>query len=357
MKFAILIFLICISACCAGQMNLQLEGNFYHGFVLPEYSNFTYLVEKPIQSASLSLASQTTGKNDWEKIYNYPSYGLTLLYSTLGNHEVHGSEIAIFPYFNLNIVTRRRFNLFNQTGLGVGYVTRKFNTRDNFSNVVVGSHINIHFNLKFGVNYELTNRVRFQTGLSFDHFSNSNTREPNIGINYVAGFAGVGYAIGEPREKLQGEIQPHRRDVHFEFIYSAGGKHASALDTRIYFTTSGTFEVKWHAYRVLHLGLGADLFYDTSTETEMKSINEAGFRKGFNFRSGLHLSQEFVYDRLSLILQEGIYMGLTDKVNHYKMYNRGIVRYRVSTQAFVQVAMKSHLHILDYPELGVGIKW
>jgi hypothetical protein len=76
-----------------------------------------------------------------------------------------------------------------------------------------------------------------------------------------------------------------------------------------------------------------------------------------DFRSGVHISQELVYNRLSLILQEGVYLLLTDKVEKHVMYNRGIVRYRVSDDFFVHLAMKSHLHILDYPELGLGLRW
>jgi hypothetical protein len=64
-----------------------------------------------------------------------------------------------------------------------------------------------------------------------------------------------------------------------------------------------------------------------------------------------------VYNRFSLILQEGIYVGLQNKGLGKAMYNRGIVQYRFTDHLMIRVAMKSHLHILDFPEIGLGFKW
>jgi hypothetical protein len=105
------------------------------------------------------------------------------------------------------------------------------------------------------------------------------------------------------------------------------------------------------------LGLGADLFFDTSTEIEMEARNKTDFSKQDNFKTGIHASQAFIYNRFSIILQEGIYLFLTDKVAQRVMYNRGIVRLGVTDRHFIQIAMKSHFNILDYPELGFGLKW
>jgi hypothetical protein len=200
-------------------------------------------------------------------------------------------------------------------------------------------------------------KFHWQSGLSFDHFSNSNMKEPNLGLNYVSLYTGLKYAMGEQNENLPREIPSYAKHFDYELIYSAGGKHPRAMGSKKYFTSSGTFELKWKPFRILHFGVGADIFYDNSTEAEMLTLEMKSYKRIDDFRTGIHFSQEFVYDRLSLIIQEGFYLLLTDKVEKNVMYNRGIVRYRVSDRAFVQLAMKSHLHILDYPELGLGFKW
>jgi hypothetical protein len=337
--------------------NLQATGYYHFGYVLPEYSNFLYVVNKPVQGFSLNLSRKTRGKNDWEQIYNYPEYGISLFYSTLGNNRIHGKEFAINPYFRMNIISRNRFNFFNETALGLGYVTKIFDEK-NYLNIAVGSHLNLHFALKFGVHYRIGDKLHLNAGIGFDHFSNANSRNPNLGINWVTSFTGVSYALGAETAIQDHELTPHVRRFQYEFIYSFGGKKSrGVLQSDLYYTSSLTFEGKWNMTRAIRLGAGTDLFYDPSAKSEMAALDNFNYERSDDFRTGIHLSQEFVYSRLSLILQEGFYVGLTDAVNHNIMYNRGIVRFQLKNWMFVQLAMKSHLHVLDYPEFGLGIKW
>jgi hypothetical protein len=338
--------------------DLSVSLNYHYGFIVPEYSNLLYLVEDNVQSASLNFSKKTRGKNDWEHLYNYPEYGISLFFSSLGNNTVHGHEVALFPYFNLNILSLKHFDFYNETGIGLSYITRKFDFDDNYLNVAVGSHVNIHFHLKLGASYKIPAwKLQLHSGLAFDHFSNSNTREPNLGLNYATVFTGLKYRMGNETPASERVMKPHAGGSHLEFIYSAGAKHPRTLGSKLYFTSSVAFEYKWELFRALHLGVGADLFYDTSTEAEMLTVELKNHKNIYDFRSGIHFSQEFVYNRLSLIIQEGFYLLLTDRVEKNVMYNRGIIRYRVSDHAFVHLAMKSHLHILDYPELGFGLRW
>lgn len=337
--------------------DLNVAAYYHYGFMLPEYSSLLYLVNDPIQSVALNFSKKTSGKDDWEQIYNYPEYGLSLFYSTLGNDRVHGRELSIFPYFRLDIINGKRFDFYNETGMGLSYVSRKFDLEDNYLNIAVGSHLNIHFNLKLGLQYRTRRKLKFNTGLSFDHFSNSNAAEPNLGLNYATVYAGLKYNLGDETDRHVRDLKPHERGHHYEFIYSAGMKHPRAIGSELYFTSSATFEIKWHLFRMFHVGAGADLFYDASTEAEMLTLEMNHHRSLYDFRSGIHFSQEVVYKNFSLMIQEGFYMILKDEVEQNVMYNRGVVRYRISEHLLVQLAMKSHLHILDYPEIGLGVRW
>jgi hypothetical protein len=89
----------------------------------------------------------------------------------------------------------------------------------------------------------------------------------------------------------------------------------------------------------------------------MLTLELNNHKKLYDFRSGIHFSQEVVYNKFSIIIQEGFYLVLKDQVEQHVMYNRGIIRYRITDRFLVQLAMKSHIHILDYPEIGVGIRW
>ena len=75
-----------------------------------------------------------------------------------------------------------------------------------------------------------------------------------------------------------------------------------------------------------------------------------------NFQTGIHFSQTVVYRKFRFTLQEGVYVGLTNKIQS-SMYNRGILKYYINDDFSVRLAMKSHLHLLDYPEIGFGYKF
>jgi hypothetical protein len=344
-----------------GQVNIRdavsVTATYHSGFILPEYSNLTYLVEDRVQSASISVTRQTRGKNIWEQLYKYPEYGISLFYSTLGNDKVHGRELALFPHFALKIISRNKFDVYTQDGVGIGYVTRKYNPVDNYFNIAVGSHLNIHLDLRLGVRYRLTEKLLLQSGICFNHFSNAGTRSPNLGLNYVTGYSALGFQIGNQQPRLDQPMDTYHQKNNFELTISRGSKRPVGLSNEAFVTASACFEWKWHPFRIVHFGLGTDAFYDTSTETEMLALQVDGYKSINDFRTGLHISQEFMYGPVSLILQEGIYVGLTDKVFNRKVFNRTIIRYRPIKNVFIQVAMKSHLNILDYPELGLGCKW
>ncbi len=342
----------------AGILNgAWLEPVYSYGKVLPEYSNFTYVVNDNVRSGEFNFTKQTYGKNTWEKLYNYPSYGLSFFYSTLGNKKVNGNELAIYPYAIFHLYSHNKFSLDNKVGIGLSYVTRKYELGTNYENVVVGSNLNAHFHFKIGTNYLLSKKINLSAGLSFGHFSNGNLREPNVGINYISIYGGIGYLVGTAKEKQDVTLDPFEKSHVYEIVCAFGGKHAKALQSKFYSTFSLGLEYKWKCFRIVNFGLGADFFYDSATQTEMLARNNYSYKNTYDYKTGIHLSQELVYNKTSLILQEGLYIGFVDKASHYKMYNRGMVKHYFNDNIFATLSMKSHLHILDHPELGIGFTW
>jgi hypothetical protein len=207
-----------------------------------------------------------------------------------------------------------------------------------------------------GTSFRLTPKFDSQIGLSFDHYSNANSADPNLGLNLITLFAGMTYRVGETTAKTKSVLSKHVRKNNFEIVQSIGGKQTRALSGQFFLTSSLSGGINREFFRGFNLGLGADVFYDQAMKTLIEA-NEEVFKPSNNFQTGIHLSQEFKYNRFSLILQEGIYLGMVNKGLKKTMYNRGIVQFQFSKHFLVRAAMKSHLHILDFPEVGIGYKW
>ena len=335
--------------------NLKLSASYHKVYSLPEYSNFLLIVIRPIHSFDLTLSKQTIGKTSWEQVFKYPEYGLSLFYSTLGNKEIFGNELALTYFFKIYILNRDKLQLYNRIGIGLDYVTKRFDLETNPSNVAVGSHVNIHFNCRFGGTYALSEKLNFNAGLSFDHLSNANTAEPNLGINYLTAFTGFSYYLGNKTEKRRVELPEHEPKSNWYLFGSVGGKHLQSLSTKYFVVNSLSLEYVRETFRILHFGAGVDFFYDSSVPAFLEKDGRE-FRQRDYFQTGIHISQTLRYNRFSLSLQEGIYVGLENEVVQKVMYNRGIIKYNLTDNFSVRLAMKSHLHILDYPEIGIGIK-
>jgi hypothetical protein len=124
-----------------------------------------------------------------------------------------------------------------------------------------------------------------------------------------------------------------------------------------HFTFSVTGDVWKPLSRIIAIGVGPDVFYDGSAETELSINDSKTYDPIMQWSTGIHGSFSLRYDRLRLILQAGVYVGLANEVEDEPVYNRAMVRYDVSDKFIAYFAMKSHLHILDHPEFGFGYRW
>lgn len=329
----------------------------HYGYILPEYSNLHYLINKPATGYSLSYIKQTHGANYWERLYGYPSFGVSAFYSGLGNDSINGRELAIMPFMRIRIAGNDKWNFYHQFGLGFSYVSRKFQLENNYLNITTGSHLNLHFGMRFGTEIRILPKIALTTGLTFEHFSNGNSMEPNLGLNTFAAFAGAAYTFGQSAPKAIPDLPALVKKNRPELSLRIGGKRARALVADYFRTASLSFEYIRNAFHIVHFGVGADVFYDASTQAEMEAASAGPYKPLYDFQSGIHISQSIVYNRFSFTLQEGVYVGLKYRVKNRPIYTRGMLRYRVNDNLAFSFAMKSHLHVLDFPEIGLGYRW
>ncbi|MBI9069375.1 MAG: acyloxyacyl hydrolase [Salinivirgaceae bacterium] len=336
--------------------DFSVMANYHYGVLLPEYQMVNYLANDYIRALDLSIYKKSTGKNFWEQLYNYPEYGFSLYYTTLGNNSIFGKEIALNYFFKLFIISKKRFQLYNRTGIGLSYVSEKYNSVENYMNVAIGSHANIHFNIRLGASYLITKKYKLNMGISFDHLSNANTSEPNLGLNSITTYTGICYYFGNPPKLVNNIIAKFKPENYFEVFANVGGKHTRALSSNYYPTFSTAFEYHRSVFPAIHFGTGIDLFYDGSIYEQFKNI-ESDYKNSYGYQSGIHISQTFVYNRLKIELQEGIYILLPEKIANNKIYTKVILKYYITPKINVRLLMKSYLHILNYPEIGVGYKF
>ena len=337
-------------------LGLHLE----HGYILPENSGLVYLVNRPVAAVSVTVLGQSDGSHAWSRSWGLPQYGLMVRYGSLGNKKVFGHEFSVVPVFRFPVMRNKWFQMHVQTGLGLGRVSRRFTLEDNFLNLVVGARTSLHYSLRVELEHMVHKQLQVHAGLGLEHLSNANLAQPNIGINNLGAFGGVRWKINQTVRLPSVSQIVESVESGPEVVFGAGMKRRRAYDPILYPAFSLYGEWKWPLSEKIILGAGGDLFFDgsgrTDADTRLDGIKpDAAY--DVRLSSGLHLSQEFRYRKLGMILQEGLYLGLKDVVSGERIYHRGIFRHYLNNHWMVQLSMKSHWFVLDFAEIGVGYKW
>ncbi len=341
----------------------HIRANYHAGVMLPEYGFMHYVSNDFTKSVEVNFLFQTSGKNKWERMYRFPGFGAAFYWTSMGNDSVFGTQYTLYPYYKLSIIDKPNWSLAYQMGVGASYATKKFDFDNNHQNVAIGSHFNIHYHADVLARFQLYKNMALNTGITFSHISNANLSEPNVGLNVASVFAGVDVGFGKYKKRntetfpaYNAQFEPGERKYGWEIMLCGGMKHTRTFESFQYPAVALQAAWKHRTRYKFAWGLGADFFYDSSVESQLLRKGKT-FKPSYAYMSGLHVSQEFIYNRVSFLLQEGVYLGLTEKLNGRSIYTRTICRYKFTDHFFVNATMKSHLHILDFPEFGIGYYW
>ena len=147
---SILFTLFCVVSFSQTSENYQLKAQFLYGNVLKHTEHLKNLVKGSTTGGEIAIEWKTDGDKDWHQHYHYPTIGLALNFTNLGNPDTLGYSIALYPYLNIPIIKTDYFTLNVKPGAGISYVTKTFGDfKDevlagtlsfNRSNAAIGSH-------------------------------------------------------------------------------------------------------------------------------------------------------------------------------------------------------------------------
>lgn len=337
--------------------DIHLRANYQRGVLLFEYDFFNYLVNDNINAFEININKEFQGNREWQRLYKYPSVGLSFFYTSLGNDSIYGKAFALNPNINFNLLTKHKLSIKYTVGVGLTYATKHFNLETNYANIAIASHLNIWFNTELFATYKIYKDVSLMAGTAFSHLSNANLAEPNIGINTWTFLVGTDIQVGGKKKKNTSPISELKHKKYYTFIVAGGIKHTRRFAKSSYFSGSTEFEYNRILSHKFALGIGADLFQDNSITDEMRRAEIKDIKTWYKYKSGIHISQEIIFGDVSFILHEGMYIGFKDKLNNQKFYNRGVLRYKFSDHFFVSSAMKTNVFVLDVMEVGLGYYW
>lgn len=351
--------LICLCSLFIKGFTQELSPKFgikethHFGAILPHRQIVNEVVEGHTYATELSFYKQTTGKKQWQQVYNYPKVGISALYMDMGNPNELGNAFGIFPFVELPL-NKAKINWNLKMGYGIGYITKPFNVETNYKNIVIGSHYNALIHLNMGWDVELGKRFNASAGLSIIHFSNGSFKRPNLGVNIVSLNAGLKYGFGGVEEKSVSEISFKEPSWRKQLMVGFGVKEIPPVEGPKYFANTYSFNLIKQTNSKSTFGIGADLFYNSAIRDLIKNkdIDYEGNSLDY-FRAGIVGIYGLEFGNISLLIEMGGYLFTRHKKQGY-IYHRVTTRYQINNRLFFNLGLKTHFAVADFIEFGVG---
>ena len=356
---------------------------------------------------NLGFELPSTGQKPWQSYLNNPTVGIGVSGYDFGN-DILGMSVAVYPYILLDAIDTEYFQMRFKIAGGLGYVTETWYTQEgetskeyyaDDSNTVFGSPFNVYLNAGVNLNVPVTKSFAFGAEFGYFHMSNGRTAMPNVGMNSIYGSVGVTTTFNSEVKKTPVEFP----DLPYGWalnITGSLGSHQAWMDESKFLISTLHAGPVYHINNWYALGAGLDVFYngaiDKNTARDLyckgynnggvvcKSCKEGNYTTADKMRVGVSLNNEFKFGMLTAILDWGVYFYNPSR-NYYFDYHddhkeTGIpakrplfytapdgagseeafnyfrfgLRCRVWDNIYLQASAKTHMHICEYIEFGLG---
>jgi len=417
----ILISFFQLSAQNQKHRNLFIEGGIRYGGAIYHPNHAIYLKNLHYGGLEFRFGKQTTGNNRWEQMLNFPSYGLTLRYTSYYNffdpktvrkerNKVMGQNIALFGYFKMSMIRYKWFDWNCQIGMGAGYFTKinrknvvykpdsltpdpndpnryideNGESRAYPDNCLISVYVTPYINLQMGFDFKLNPQYDLCINANFNHASNASMNMPNYGINELQGMVSLRYHFNPTRELAKIDTFPKHKPVNSLFFTVDPGWLIARYDDNYYFKTGVSVGYMRNVLPVLNVGGAFEANYvrflahskDYDRE-EWEKPSSLRIKMPKNIYTGaIYGFGELVFDRFALHVGFGVYLfkgpgqakhkdlaqnwdgGGTLKKYPY-IYEK--IGFRVylgkNRNHFVGASLRGHAPVADYLAFDYGFKF
>jgi hypothetical protein len=410
-----------ISAQSFKEQDFFIEGGLRYGTAIYHPQHAIYLKNLHYGGLEFRFGKQTTGKNQWERMLNFPSYGATLRYTSYYNffdpktvrkerNKVMGQNIALFGYFKISMIRVKWFDWNCQIGMGATYFTKTYRkdvvykpdiltpdpndsnryinedgeSKEYPDNCLISVYVTPYINLQMGFDFQLNKKFDLSFNANFNHASNASMNMPNFGINELTGAINLRYHLNQRQELRKTDTFPKHKQVNSLFFTIDPGWLIARYDDNYYFKTGVSVGYMRSFMPVLSAGASFEAFY-VRYLAHSKDYNTAEWEKPDSprvkmpkniYTGAFYTFCELAFGRYALHIGAGCYVfkgpgqaKLKDlaqnwdnggTLTHYpRLYEK--VGFRVylgkNRNHFVGATLRAHAPVADYLAFDYGFKF
>jgi hypothetical protein len=370
MRIAAIIFLIFFPMLTFAQFlpkGQYLEGGFHIGRILKHTPKIVIpLNEIPVtMGGELTWEMRCYGKKYWHGLSRFPRMGFISNYFTFRDSRL-GWGLGIMPYVSTRFFKLGPVEMFGRMGMGIGYVSEKWDGYFNPDNNLIGSHFNSNVAFRIGFGIEAHKNFEIRPSFSFSHFSNGSSQYPNMGINIMTFHLGILFKNNPVLLEDFVKDHPDKPERHKGIRISAFGGLGLKEKGRTYrgpkfpitvlSVDAGLFVSR---INVLKLGITHE-FHHEEYEFHLHSTGElthdVATRKANKFL--FYVEDEILLGKIGLIGQIGYYFNnATEKFPFTRIGFRyyPLDPIKNSIVPYIALRLKSHGITAEYFDLTIGV--
>ena len=403
------------------EKNFFIEGGLKYGTVLYHPEHAIYLKDLHYGGLEFRFGKQTTGKNLWERMLNFPSYGVVLRYSSFYNFsspftvrkersKVLGQSIASFGFFQGTIIRNKWFSWNYQCGLGFCFftkinrkgvvyqpnsLTQDIENPDNYinkkgeslpypDNCLISLYLTPYVNLQTGFNFQLTHQLDLCLNVAFNHASNANMNMPNYGVNEIQGIVNLRYYFNKRKEFAKIDSFPKFKQGNSLFFTIDPGWLVARYDGNYYLKTGISLGYVRSFLPVVKAGMALEAYYvrylahsKEYLKEEWEKPNSPRIPMPKNIYIGAIFGfTELVFDRYAIQVGIGLYLfkgpGRAKKMDLAQGWeNKGSLRHNPifyeklgfkiyldnKRHHFIGASLRAHAPVADYMAFDYGFQF
>lgn len=366
MKTKALLLLICIlGGLTVSNAQKKLHSDAYHmdymyGKIIRHSPQILHLIQGPTQGIMFSWERKTYGEKAWQELYNYPSYGASFLIQDMGSPEL-GRIYSLHGEYRF-FFWQRKLHL--KTGVGVGYVPKKYNAETNPRNSAYGSTLtaSILFGLEYQIKHIFGSLLNLKFGTFLVHYSNGKTKSPNTSTNNFGVQLGLSHEFSETDQSYTSHPQvPLFKTWNWDIMLASGANDSGIWNVKneAFLTLGTSINKRLSQKSSLNFGVEAFLFPSVKTYIQYQAAaysEEQTYQGDEDWkRVGLFLGHELYLGKWSVLTHIGYYAYYP--VNYQtREYIKVGLRHYINDKLFVSLALKSHYSKAEAVEYGIGIR-
>jgi len=316
-----------------------------------------------VPGLELGIQFPSTGQKSWEVAHRMPTYGVAIT-SLYPGPEAHGLLTGLFPHLSLPLLRSRWVQAYFRVGTGLGWTSHPHDSFKNPSANALGSYLNNCTQFRFSATVPTGQYWKWELAAAFTHFSNGGYELPNLGMNFPGVYTGWVYAPEGNKNYSAGAISNKQIDRKWGWTLQAGFAKLEygVLDGPKYAQWSASAAITRYLHRYNRMGMGMEVEQHEGLEAWI--LANGNLSSLGATRSGIFLSDEFLYGPLGIYVQAGYHVGLPDMnaVLISRNFNKLALRYywpplgRSNVRLYTGVALKAYKAIAESISFQLGFQ-